>query len=166
MRRVLGVAGAIAAVSGVIALDLGWPRQSAGIPPRFFNALVDTFVAPVQPAAADAELPGPEVYRRFANSLFRAYVAKPTEYQSVAFYCEDAAALSKSYAPNEAWLGMIAQCFAHAELADDEGSRLAACEYAIGARRYLAKARPKAHEAAGVQGALAEAEELIAKLEC
>lgn len=67
---------------------------------------------------------------------------------------------------NEAWLGMVSQCFGEAQLQDDDGYRLAACEYFIDAERHYQKARTLPEEAPALLLMLDAVKQHIAKLEC
>lgn len=112
---------------------------------------------------------GPDAvsFRLYLGDLYRMRAQIWPQDQEMTPWCQFARDnVAAGYPGNEAWLGMVSQCFGEAQLEDPGGYRLAACEYFIEAERHYLKAKPLPEEDAALLLMLDEVKTSIAGLGC
>jgi hypothetical protein len=112
---------------------------------------------------------GPDAisFRLYLGDIYRMRAKIYPQDPEMTPWCEMAQyAAEQEHPGNEAWLGMVSQCFGEAQMQDEGGYRLAACEYFIEAERHYQKAHTLPEEAAALLLMLDAVKQHIAKLEC
>ena len=133
---------------------------------RIFAVLL-LFLASFPAAAIVPEGPDGVSFRLYLGDVYRMRAKVWPQDLEMAAWCQTAEDDAAGNHPgNEAWLGMVSQCFGQAQLEDEDGYRLAACEYFIEAERHYLKARPLPEEGAALLLMLDEVKTSIAGLGC
>ncbi len=116
------------------------------------------------PAAAEQRV----TFRLFLSDLMRIYAqGAPEDREPMFSLCEVAEdQAARKHPGNEAWKGMVSQCFGAAALLEDLAGSDVACAYFIEAAAHYEKARPAPDEIEALRLSIGEVKAEIAKLGC
>lgn len=133
---------------------------------RIFAAIF-LFLASFPAAAITPEGPDAVSFRLYLGDIYRMRAKSWPRDQEMTPWCRFAKDdVGSNHPGSEAWLGMVSQCFGEAQLEDEGGHRLAACEFFIEAERHYLRAKSSPDEGAALLLMLDSVKQNIARLEC